>query len=48
MYDTQITIENTSIWFSLPLTGLDLYWLKCTGIHIEITENYKQLSPVIT
>ena len=28
MYDTQITIKNTAIWFLFSLTGLDLYWLK--------------------
>ena len=44
MHDTQITKENTTIWFSFSLTRLDLYWLKaffvegtwkCTATHIE-------------
>ena len=45
MYHTQITIENTTIWFSLSLRELDLCCLKVfvkrtckgPGMHIENT-----------
>ena len=51
MYNTQITIENTTICFSFSLTELDLYWSKvfvegtwkCTGIQTIIACNYLNL-----
>ena len=51
MYNTQITIKNTTIWFSFSLTELDFYWLKyfvegtckCTGIQTIIACNYLNL-----
>ena len=51
MYNTQITIENTTICFSFSLTELDLYWSKvfvegtwkCTEIQTIIACNYLNL-----